>query len=209
MQHSENVNELFTALAKAQGTMRAAKKSGKNPRLGNGYATLDDIIETIRKPLSSNGLAYMQLFNDGENYPILETILTHSSGQWIVSSMPMAIMSPQNKAVTAIQALGSTLTYMKRYALSAMLGVSSDPDDDGNGAPQKRKPQQKAPRSPKPPLMTIAVANKVTTAQGTPLGDLDAEQLEIVIQAYAHNEGGLDTVREVRLRAARLLLKAC
>lgn len=135
MKHSQEINELAAALAKAQGAMKGAEKDSKNPHLSNKYASLSAIIEAARKPLSDNGLSFSQLIGQTEGGVILETVLLHSSGQWLSSEQPVTITVLSNRGINEAQALGSGLTYFKRYALAAMLGISTaDEDDDGNAA---------------------------------------------------------------------------
>lgn len=137
MDKSEHINELATALSKAQAEMQPVAKDAKNPMLKNRYATLDAIIEATRKPLTDNGLAITQLL-DGED---LTTMLMHSSGQWIASTSAISKMAG-NRGVNDAQVLGGSLTYMKRYALAAMLGISTDEDTDGN-TPRKQAQRHK------------------------------------------------------------------
>lgn len=120
---SEQINELATALAKAQGQIKGAVKDATNPHYKSQYADLESVWEAIRKPLSDNGLAVVQPVMGGE----LHTYLIHSTGQWIQSIYPL-IARDQSP-----QALGSSLTYARRYALAAMVGVYQT-DDDGEGA---------------------------------------------------------------------------
>lgn len=158
--HSELINELAAALAKAQGQMRAASKDAKNPHLGNTYATLSSIIEAAKEPLSANGLAFSQILSQGDGGLVLETILMHSSGQWLQSEV-LVTAQAGNRGVNEVQQLGSSLTYYKRYALTALLGISiSEEDDDGNAAPPPPKQtRQQAPHprrheEAKPPVAT-------------------------------------------------------
>jgi hypothetical protein len=152
---SKQIDTLAAALAKAQGQCKGIQKTGRNPHLKNDYATLDDIINGVRKPLADNGLAWTQLLGGKNGHITLTTILMHESGQWLKSTVAVA-ESAGNRGVNAVQALGSSITYMKRYALSAMLGIASEVDDDGNGAPeqqrrpQKPKPERKATPKPQP-----------------------------------------------------------
>lgn len=132
MGKSETIKNLAAALAKFQGEMEAIHKDASNPFFKTKYASLSAIIEDIRKPLSSNGLAISQ-FPTGENG--LETILTHTSGEWISS---LYTMEPVDKRP---QSVGSMLTYMRRYALVAILGLQVE-DDDGNEASGKREGQK-------------------------------------------------------------------
>lgn len=150
MKHSQEINELAAALSKAQGAMKGAEKDSKNPHLSNKYASLSAIIEAARKPLSDNGLSWTQLIGQTEGGVILETVLLHSSGQWLSSEQPVTITVLSNKGINEAQALGSGLTYFKRYALAAMLGISiADEDDDGNAAQvQVGRQQRQAPRPP-------------------------------------------------------------
>lgn len=146
---SNNINELAAALAKAQGTIRAAAKDKENPHFRSRYADLASVWEACRAPLSSNGLAVFQtttVADDGGT--ILVTTLAHSSGQYMTSAMPVRPVKGDP------QGLGSALTYIRRYALSAMVGVAPDDDDDGNAASDKNAPPavatKRQPRQPDP-----------------------------------------------------------
>jgi len=140
MYQSEQINELATALAKAQGEIAPAIKDKNNPFFKSSYADLSSIWNACKVPLSKNGLAVLQTTETKEGQLILITTLAHASGQWIRSFLP--VLSEKQNA----QGLGSALTYMRRYALSAMVGVTSDEDDDGNAcsAPERKREYQPA-----------------------------------------------------------------
>ncbi len=127
MDKSEHINELATALNKAQDQMSGALKDAKNPFFKSNYADLGSVVRAIKEPFSANGLSYSQfpLFEDGKVG--VETILMHTSGQWLSSVLllPMTKQDPQ--------AAGSAITYARRYALQAIAGVPAE-DDDGNAA---------------------------------------------------------------------------
>lgn len=125
MQRSESINELAAAMAKAQGAIQHAAKDAANPFFKSKYADLASCWDACRKPLSDNGLAIMQLPTCDGATATVETILTHSSGQWISESLTMMC-----KESTA-QGIGSTITYARRYSLCAMAGIAPE-DDDGN-----------------------------------------------------------------------------
>lgn len=150
MERSEDINELAAALSKAQGEMTPVAKDAKGQvgKVKTKYATLDAVIETVRKPLANNGLSFTQML-DGEN---LITMLIHSSGQWMSSSSVIAKMGRNNSAISDVQVLGGSITYMKRYMLSAMLGISTDEDTDGSNTArqQQRRPQSVQQRNPAP-----------------------------------------------------------
>ena len=135
------IDKLAAALAKAQGEFAIVGKDGVNPHFGRKYATLASVLDAVRKPLSSNGLALVQLIQPEG----LVTVLMHESGQSIRSVAPL----PQNALP---QVLGSALTYMRRYSVMAMLNVAPDDDDDGNAAQAAPvgKPRKPAPKPDEP-----------------------------------------------------------
>ena len=143
------LDQLAAALAKAQAELKPVQKSGKNPHLKNDYSTLDDIIGAVREPLGRHGLSFVQMLGSshahGDGVAVtLRTILLHESGQSLESTV---VVDPGegNRGVNALQALGSAITYMKRYALAAMLGIAADGDTDGEGAPASAGTRPRAP----------------------------------------------------------------
>jgi len=164
MVRSETINELATALAKAQGQIIDAKKDSANPFFHSKYADLASVWEACRKTLSENGLSIVQGFEEINGKRYLETILLHSSGQSIRSYLELTLKEE------TMQALGSAITYARRYSLSAIVGIAPDDDDDGNEASGKKKengtqtaqkPQEKAPE-------TKQVVDKPQTEQTQP-----------------------------------------
>lgn len=135
MNHSEQINELAEALAKAQGQIEGAKKDSANPFFKSKYADLASVWEACRVQLSSNGLSVTQCPEESENGIAIETMLLHSSGQWIKSRYTMPVSKLD------AQAVGSAITYARRYALSAIIGIAPE-DDDGNSA-AKARPEEK------------------------------------------------------------------
>ena len=148
------IDKLATALAQAQGEFQPVARTGKNPHLKNEYATLDDIISAIRKPLATHGLSFVQLLNsNGDGALTLCTRLLHESGQYIESMVQIHVASG-NRAINDLQAVGAAITYMKRYTISAMLGIAADTDGDGEGAKPRRQPQQQHQAQPSAPAST-------------------------------------------------------
>ena len=127
---SAEISELAKALVKAQGEMQNAAMNKVNSFFNSRYATLGAIRDTIRKPLSDNGLCVTQTTAIGERSIILNTVLLHTSGQWISSEFPLTFTGKP-------QEMGSALTYAKRYQLSAIVGIAADEDDDANAAEEK------------------------------------------------------------------------
>lgn len=124
---SAECSQLFTALALAQGEIEGALKTGTNDHFKSKYADLEAVWEAIRAPLSRHGLAVIQLMRPTPDGTRLVSVLTHKSGQWVRSEVPVR---PEKNSIHAI---GSALTYFRRYSLMALVGVSPT-DDDGNEA---------------------------------------------------------------------------
>lgn len=131
--HSEEISKLAKALIAVQKELSPALKDAKNPFVNNHYASLNSVMQACREALLQNGIWLTQLpvpapVELGAGYIGLVTKLTHAeSGQW-QSSFIVAPM-PKNDP----QGMGSALTYCRRYALTAMLGIVTE-DDDGEGA---------------------------------------------------------------------------
>ncbi len=120
---SESISNLAAALVQFQMSVEKIKKQAKNPFFKSSYATLAQILDAIKTPLADNKLAFSQ-FPSGDNK--LTTILMHESGEYLMATVDM------KPAKEDPQALGSAITYMRRYALGAVLGLNIDNDDDGN-----------------------------------------------------------------------------
>jgi hypothetical protein len=144
MQTSEQINELAAALAKAQGQIQGAVKDSTNPAFKSRYADLASVWDACRMALSANGLAVVQGPALADRGVSVTTRLLHSSGQWAESTLIL----PMDKATA--QGAGSAITYARRYALAAMVGVAPDDDDDGNAASQQPAQQQRPSPKPEP-----------------------------------------------------------
>jgi hypothetical protein len=140
---SDQVNELISALSKAQGEMKPAIKDSLNPHFKSRFADLASVWEACREPLSKHGLAVIQTMAHQDNGSIcLVTTLGHSSGQWIKSIYPMACKDSNNP-----QAWGSSITYARRYTLSSIVGIAPDDDDDGQKASTAHVRKEEKPRT--------------------------------------------------------------
>ena len=142
---SDNINELAKALSKAQGAITGASRDKTNPFFkGSKYADLGAIMEACKEPLHANGLSVSQTTEMHAMGPVLVTRLMHMSGQWIKGVMPL-LMGKND-----MQAMGSAITYSRRYALAAIVGVAPE-DDDGN----------KACEPPRQQVITTAQAGQI------------------------------------------------
>jgi len=139
IQQSESIANLTLALSIVQGKMSYAVKDSANPFFKSKYADLESVWDACRSLLAENGLAVMQfpgLYTDHDKSMSLTTIISHKSGQYIIQEMSVPVTKPD------AQGAGSALTYMRRYALAAVVGVVQA-DDDGNAA-SSPKPVVKA-----------------------------------------------------------------
>lgn len=127
---SENLADLAAALCAVQGELKPAIKQADNPFFKSKYVDLPGVWEAIRPLLSKNGLSVVQTFTASADGPTIVTTLMHKSGQWVSSEL---FLKP---AKSDPQGVGSAITYGRRYALAAMVGVVADEDDDGNAASQ-------------------------------------------------------------------------
>jgi hypothetical protein len=146
----------------------------ENPFFKSRYADLAEIRDTVTPALSKNGIAVTQLTEIAEGFLVVCTRLIHASGQWVESQYP--IINDTNKP----QAMGSAMTYARRYALSAICCISSEQDDDGNEASEHGK---KPPES-----RNIAGTPKASKAQN--------RGVYTTIVGEMHKAQSLDMLRE-------------
>lgn len=120
MKHSEALDKIFPALQKAQGEIGVAEK--KSTGHGNQYADLAEIIRVIEEPCQNNGLFHMQMPIMEEGKACLETVIGHTSGQWVSSTalMAHAKLHKGNEA----QMMGATISYQRRYSLKSGFGIA-------------------------------------------------------------------------------------
>lgn len=131
MASSESIKELATALSKVQGQLTFAVKDSANPFFKSKYADLESVWESCREALTKNGLAVIQMpGNYFEGRMWLVTRLVHSSGEWIEQEMSIPVAKQDAHGCLA------AVTYMRRGALAAFLGIVQA-DDDGNTAAGK------------------------------------------------------------------------
>lgn len=151
MQKSETIAELAKAMNKAQAVMGHAHKSSDNPFFKSKYADLAEVLDTMRKPFSDNGLAIIQMPFNENGLVGVETLITHESGEWVSNCTAVQ----PNK--TDAQGMGSVITYLRRYSAAAFAGIAQA-DDDGN-AGQHEKPIE--PQQAVAPKLSKADAAKI------------------------------------------------
>jgi hypothetical protein len=138
MKRSETIGALAKALTAFNSEVSKVSKDAANPFFKNNYASLDNIIDEVRPILTKNGLTLMQFpSGDGQNVSVT-TYLMHESGEWIESD-PLIMKPVKNDP----QAIGSCITYARRYSLQSFLSLNTGEDDDGNKATHTKQPEPK------------------------------------------------------------------
>ena len=212
---------LAKALVAFQAEAPALPLDGVNPHYGNRFTTLDALVTSVRPVLAKHGLSFVQLPTHYDGQPALRTVLLHESGERLEDVMLLKEAKPDP------QGQGSALTYARRYALAATLGLVADEDDDGNAtkdgggsngatSPSGQRPdaeaaagsQASSPAShfvapqprPQPDDEGDPAKVKIHFGKnaGTRLGDLSEKQLAWYANTWQPN----DTPTDRRLKAA-------
>lgn len=157
MKKSESISELAKAFAKTQQEMKQPLKNAENPFFNSTYVPLENVAQSITDVATKNGLSYSQEPTVIDGVVSVTTLVMHSSGEWIEYE-PLRLKPDKNN----IQGCGSAITYAKRYALSAIFGITSDKDDDGNGAVNyEQVNNQRSQKRPAQKSELSAKANKL------------------------------------------------
>lgn len=186
---SKTISKIQEALSKAQSEITGAAKDATNPHFKSQYATLASAWEAWQKAGPKHGLSIIQTIGNGENdRTYVTTRLGHASGEWIQDLTPLVI------GKNDMQGLGSAITYARRYALMAMVGLAPE-DDDGNkaaqspapSAPKKQLPPQSAP--PEKPAHVIEAERIVKSLK-------DCGSLKALDKLENDNEQALKDIQE-------------
>jgi hypothetical protein len=139
MNHSDSVAKVAAALVAVQSEIDNPRNNTKNAFLGNNYFPLPDLIEHVKPILSKHGLTIVQLPTSDNGRVGVTTTILHESGEWLSDSVSMDV--EPRKGNTLAQVAGGTITYLRRYSLSAALNIASE-DDDGNHGADPRNGKQ-------------------------------------------------------------------
>lgn len=174
MQHSESVGKIAAALVAVASEIENPHKTATNPHFRSKYADLAEIVNTARPVLPKHGVAVVQSPGMEDGLLTLDTLLLHTSGEWIRgrASTPIAKLDPQG--------VGSAITYLRRYSLAAMLGLAQE-DDDGEGAVDRNRQQPEEAYSNGRATDPFHRPMPFGKTKGRKLGDHTAEQLEATI----------------------------
>lgn len=184
VRHSPDIGELIGALSKAQGdftqierTLKAKIETRREGARGfeYEYAPLDEILQAVRPALAAHGIAIMQFpfsrSGGGQSTAVtVRTMIGHESGQWMTNDLTVSADGSDPKAI------GSAITYARRYSVMPMLGVAPSYDDDGDAASSSNRPQKNeapqpgqrrsAAEKPAPPAPTGAIKDLAERGTG-------------------------------------------
>lgn len=221
MLRSETIANLCAALAVAQATIQNPTKNRTvtvQPREGKAYsfayATLDCVLDCIRAPLARAGLVLVQTVDQDAGGPVVTTAIYHATGEYIGHQVPVITDRPGS------QALGSALTYARRYGIVTLLGLAADEDDDGNEAagnkvtgaapvPVKAQPAAVAvPAKPQPPAVAGTTAPKarwdVAMARYVAAVGIDEATHQVQALKEKHGNNKLACLEELEAMVAHL-----
>lgn len=177
MKKSDSISELAKAFAKTQQELKQPLKDAENPFFKSTYVPLENVAESIAEAATKNGLSFSQEPSFDDNMVTVTTLVMHSSGEWIEYA-PLKMKPVKNDP----QAFGSAITYAKRYALSAIFGITSDKDDDSNEATQLQKPQRQQKTTRTAQTKQYISAEKVKQYE---------DDVEAIIEATNINDGSI------------------
>ena len=179
MKKSETIIELSKAFAKMQMELEQPLKNANNPFFKSKYVPLENVVDSITRASSKHGLSFTQFPSSDENGNVtVGTMVMHESGEWIEYD-PICLKPVKNDP----QAVGSAITYAKRYALSAIFGITSDNDDDGNEATQLGKATPKAVPKKQVPTTSNKIPKEVVKAY--------KDAIQLVIDRTGKNDGSI------------------
>lgn len=177
---------LFAALALAQGEIENATKASTNPHFKSKYADLAEVLNTVRPTFAKYGLAIVQSTSAEPGAVFVTTAIVHKEGGYITST---ASCTP---AKADAQGIGAATTYLRRYGLAAMTGISQE-DDDGNAAAHNKPVAQR--RSAGLPLLLSAITDAGTDEQLEQLRDqirtLVGADRAAAIEAFTNRKAAL------------------
>ena len=136
MNCSDSLDKIAPALVELQAEVRNVAATAKNDFIGSKYTPLPELLNYLKPVLHKHRLAIVQL-PVGTGRVGLETVVIHESGQWVSAEVSLDFEKEKGKSLA--QVAGSYISYLRRYALGAVVGIATDPDLDGN-APVEQKP---------------------------------------------------------------------
>ena len=193
---SESTKEISKALSIAQSKITNVTKDKTG--YGYKYADLGACLEIIRLPLAENELSFVQLPSILESgHPVLISMVLHSSGEWIRSIFHLNAQG--SKQMNDTQALGSAVTYLRRYALCAMFGIAQE-DDDGQSAQNTKQEEDLEKKvnhfNPVKQLVALCASNQIDLVEFTKFHKIKSDNPENVKHSVANFKSLLNIYKE-------------
>lgn len=177
--HSDTLTKIIPALVRASANFKPAVKSATNPHFKSKYVPLEGVVDSINAALLAEGIYATQQTRVEDGNTLLVTMFYHNSGEWIGGEYPVHPVKPDP------QALGSAMTYARRYALMALAGIPAE-DDDGNAATANVRPMTTKvtptdgaweAQSPESQAFLLRLAGEVVSIFNADGGDAAADHL--------------------------------
>lgn len=208
---SPEITELSKALIEVQKNLQPAVKDAENPFAKNRYATLNSVMDSCRMALLDNSILLTQypVPVDGCNLGLVTKLVHAKTGQFQASLAVIPLAKPDP------QAMGSAFTYGRRYALSAMLGIVSEEDDDGNAASGRKSQNRAQPLKCSGIQSSSPTGRKTATFERIPLSQMLAElglsELTPCYRAYLQQEYGCSTdkINREQYEEQKAMLETC
>ena len=189
MKKSESISELSKALAKFQSNVKQPLKDKDNPFFRSKYVPLENVVEAITQEAPKHGLSFVQwALNDDTGRVGVATMLMHESGEWIEFD---SVHMKADKETA--QGAGALISYLKRYSLSAVFGITSDQDDDGNSASGNKVAKSASQAEIGNLKKEIIAFSKLMTEQGK---DVKPEQVEQTLNITDYAKLNSEDVKE-------------
>ena len=189
MRKSESISELSKALAKFQEEVKQPLKDKNNPFFKSKYVPLENVVEAITDVAPKNGLSFVQWALNDENGRVgVATMLMHESGEFIEFD---AVHMKADKETA--QGAGALISYLKRYSLSAVFGITSDQDDDGNSASGNKVAKSATQAEIGNLKKEIIAFSKLMNEQGK---DVKPEQVEQTLNITDYTKLNSEDVKE-------------
>lgn len=172
MNKSESIVEMSKAMAKFQSEVKQPFKDANNPFFKSKYVPLESVVESITSIAPKHGISFVQWASNDENGRVgVSTMIMHTSGEYIEFD-PVYMNADKNTA----QGAGALISYLKRYSLSAVFGITSDQDDDGNQASGNSSKPKNQPKAK--PEQIKDLQNKIK--QAVEIGGDDASEQKVM-----------------------------
>ena len=194
MKRSESIASIAKALIAFQANVKQPKKSATNPHFRNSYVPLDNVVDSIHEAAPQHGLAYVQETLVEDDRAGVLTMIVHESGEWMEFD---PFLLPIGQKATP-QAVGSAITYARRYSLSTAFGLASETDDDANSANDnaQQNPSKQPPRKQAPPQEPKATQNQLDVLKAKAVAIANAANVEVKLVEESFKLSQVKTVAQ-------------